>query len=74
MQPDEYYQDARRLLKARHGQSYSIATAYVNRVTNGPPIKHEDGQALQKSLGLLASCKNSLKEIGCLSKIDNLDS
>ena len=48
MQPDEGYQEARRLLKSRYGQSYKIATAYVNRVTNGPLIRHEDGEALQK--------------------------
>ena len=74
MQPDEGYQEARRLLKARYGQKYKIATAYVNRVTNGAPIKHEDGEALQKFSVLLTSCKNTLKEIGCLSKIENPDS
>jgi len=74
MQPDEGYQEARRLLKSRYGQSYKIATAYVNRVTNGPPIRHEDGEALQKFSVLLTSCKNTLKEIGCLNKIENPDS
>ena len=74
MQPDEGYQEARRLLKSRYGQSYKIATAYVNRVTNGPPIKHEDGEALQKFSVLLTSCKNTLKEIKCLNKIENPDS
>lgn len=74
MQPDEGYQEARKLLKKRYGQSYKIASAYVSRVTNGPPIKHEDGQALQKFSVLLTSCKNTLKEIGCLSKIENPDS
>ena len=74
MQPEEVYQEARRLFKARYGQNYKIATAYVSRVTNGPPIRHEDGQALQKFSVLLTSCKNTLKEIGCLNKVENPDS
>ena len=74
MQPEEGYQEARRLLKARYGQNYKIATAYVSRVTNGPPIRHEDGKALQKFSVLLTSCKNTLKEIGCLNKVGNPDS
>ena len=74
MRPDEGYQEARRLLKERYGQSYKIASAYVTRVTNGPPIKNEDGPALEKFSVLLTSCKNTLKEIGCLNKIENPDS
>ena len=74
MRPDEGYQEARRLLKERYGQGYKIASAYVTRVTNGPPIKNEDGHALHKFSVLLTSCKNTLKEIGCLNKIENPDS
>ena len=74
MRPDEGYQEARRLLKERYGQGYKIASAYITRVTNGPPIKNEDGHALQKFSVLLTSCKNTLKEIGYLNKIENQDS
>ena len=74
MQPDEGYREARRLLKARYGQNYKIASAYVTRVTNGPPIRHEDGQALQKFSILLTSCKNTLRQVGYLNKIENPDS
>ena len=38
MKPEEGYQEARSLLKKRYGQSYRIATAYVGKLTNGPPI------------------------------------
>lgn len=74
MRPEEGYQEARRLLKARYAQNYKIAAAYVSRVTNGPLIRHEDAQALQKFSVLLTSCKNTLKEIGCLNKVENPDS
>ena len=74
MKPDEGYVEARRLLKERYGQGYKIATALVDRVINGPPVKHEDSNALQKFSVLLTSCKNTLKEIGYLNKIENPDS
>jgi len=43
-------------------------------VTNGPAIKAEDGAALQSFSVLLTTCKNTLNEIGYLSKIENPDS
>ena len=74
MQPDEGYREARRLLMERYCQSYKIASTYVTRVPNGPLIKHEDGQSLQQFSILLTSCKNTLREVGYLNKIENPDS
>lgn len=74
MDSDKGYQEARRLLKSRYGQPYKIASAYVDKVVNGPQIKSEDGEALQKFSVLLTSCRNTLKETKYLSKIDNPDS
>ena len=74
MQPEEGYQGARRLLKARYGQNHKIVTTYVSQVTNGPPIRHKGGQALQKFSVFLTSCKNTLQEIDCLNKVENPDS
>ena len=74
MQLDEGYREACRLLMERYGQNYKIAFAYVTRVTNGPPIKHKDSQALQKFSILLISCRNTLREVGYLNKIENPDS
>ena len=56
MNPDKGYQEARRLMKEKHGQNYKITTAYVDRLTNGPPIRSEDGNALQKFSVQLTSC------------------
>ena len=39
MDPEEGYPEARQLLKQWYGQSYKIATAYVDNVTKGPAIK-----------------------------------
>ena len=74
MKPEEGYTEARRLLKEKYGQSYRIATAYVDHVTEATPmIKSKDCTALQMLSLLLISCHNMLKEIGYLSKIENPD-
>ena len=70
IKPDEGYREARRFLKESFEQGY----AYVDCVTNGPTIKYEDGRALQRFSVLLTSCKNTLREIGFLNKIENPDS
>ena len=74
MKPDEGYFEARRLLKELYGQGYKIATALVDRVVNGPAVKREDSNALQKFSVLLTSCENTLKEIGYVNKIEIPDS
>ena len=74
MDSEEGYREARKLLAKRYGQPYKIASAYVERVTNGPAIKAEDGAALQSFSALLTTCKNTLNEIGYLGKIENPES
>ena len=65
------YAKARELLAERYGQPYHIATAFVERVTNGPQIPNEDAGALQKFSILLTSCSNTLREIGYLNRLEN---
>jgi hypothetical protein len=74
MNPHEGYKEARRLLKAKYGRDYQIATAYVERVTNYPSRKSEDGESLQRFSVVLTTCKNGLKQIGHLNKIENPNS
>ena len=74
MQDARGYYEARRLLSERYGQPYKIASAFVDRLTNGPQLKAEDGPGLQRFSILLTSCKNTLGEIGYLSKLENPDS
>ena len=73
IKPREGYREARTLLKKRYGQSYRIATAYTNKLTKGPPIKAEDSSAPWGFSILLTGCKNTLKEIGYLNKVENPD-
>ncbi len=71
MNPSEGYREAARLLKERYGQSYQIASAHVNRLIDGPVIKTDDSAELQRFSIQLTSCANTLKQIGCIGKIDN---
>ena len=69
----ERRREARRLLKKRYGQDYKIASAYVDRVTTGPPIRAEKVDDLRKFSILITFCKNALKDIGYLRRINNPD-
>ena len=73
MKEEQGYREARRLLLERYGQSYRIATAFVEWITNGPPFKEKDGPGLQKLSILLTSCSNTLKEIGYINELENPD-
>jgi len=73
MKEEVGYREARGPLKNRYEQSYRIATAYVDKLAKGPTIKEEDGDALGRFSTLLTSCKNTLKEISYLNKVENPD-
>ena len=71
MEPERGYIEACCLLKQRYRQGYKIAIALVERLINGPPIRNEDCNALQKVSIALTNCKNTLQDVGYLNKVDN---
>ena len=73
MRDDLGYSEARRLLHERYGQSNRVATAIIQNMIHGPPIKGEDADALQQLSVQLTSGANTLIEIGHISKFDNPD-
>ena len=73
MREDVGYLEAKNLLRKRYGQSYRIANAFVEKLAKGPVIKTEDGDALRRFSTLLSSCRNTLKEIEYLNKVENPD-
>ena len=60
-------------MRERYGQNYKVAAAHVQRLTEGPVIKNEDGAALQQFSIQLTSCVNTLRDIGYINKLDNPD-
>ena len=73
MKEDEGYCEARSLVKTRYCQGYRIATAYMDKLTKGPAIKAEDGDALKRFSIALTGFKNTPKEMGYLNKVENSD-
>ena len=73
MSEDSGYRTARALLQKSYGSSYKIASAYVEKLSSGPAIKAEDGEALKRFSIALTGCKNTLTEIGYLNKLENPD-
>lgn len=71
MEPGQGYKEARRLLKERYGRDHNIAAAHVQCLIEGPAIKPEDGEELQRFSIQLTSCANTLREIGYMGKLDN---
>lgn len=69
MDPEKGYNEARRLLKERYGYSFRIAAAHKGQLTEGPPIKAEDGNGLFQFSIQLTSCTYILKEISSLIKL-----
>ena len=74
MSPTEGYLETKRLLQCTYGQAYKIATAFAERITNGPMLKSEDAESLFKFSIWLTSCKNTLEQVGYFSKVDNPES
>ena len=69
MDPALAYQTARKLLTDHFGHPFKIATAYVNQVTGGPPVKPNDLRGLQTFADQLKECQNVLESIGYLDEV-----
>eukprot|EP00794_Sanderia_malayensis_P013101 gene13101-14442_t len=73
MRSEDGYYKARRLLKERYGQNYRIASTYIKKLIDGLAIKADDGTMLQEYSVQLSSCVSTLKEIDCVSELNNSD-
>ena len=67
------YKTARKLLYDRFGEPYAIATAYIDLVTQGPPIKANDREGLRVFSDKLKDCELTLSAIGYLEDLNSAD-
>ena len=72
MDPALKYQTARKLLKEHFGHPFKIATAHLNQVTHGPPVKPDDQKGLLAFGDQLKDCQNVLGSIG--KNLDEINS
>ena len=74
MSPEICYRQARQLLKTTYGQSYTIASAHIDKITKGPAIRSEDSKSLHKLSIDVCSCMNVLENNNYANKMENPDS
>ena len=67
------YQMARKLLEERFGHPFTIASKYVTKLTDGPPLKPSDRAGLLAFADQLKDCEHTLESIGYLDEINSAD-
>ena len=67
------YQRARTLLEERFGHPFTIASKYVTKLTEGPPLKPSDRAGLLALADQLKDCEHTLESIGYLDEINSAD-
>ena len=67
------YQKARNLLEERFGHPFTIASKYVTKLTEGPPLKPTDRSRLLAFADQLKDCEHTLESIGYLDENNSED-
>ena len=67
------YRKARELLEERFGHPFTIASKYVTKLTEGPPLKPWDRAGLFAFADRLKDCEHTLESIGYLEEINSAD-
>ena len=67
------YRKARELLEERFGHPFTIASKYVSKLTQGPPLKPWDRTGLLAFADRLKDCEHTLQSIGYLEEINSAD-
>ncbi|XP_038060478.1 uncharacterized protein LOC119731375 [Patiria miniata] len=70
MQPLEGYKRAKALLKERFGNNYTIAEAWVNKLTEGSSISPHDKKALREYADDLKTCRETLNAMGYIQEVN----
>ena len=71
--PSLGYQAARKLLEERFGHPFRIASQYVTKLTEGPPLKPSDRTGLLAFADQLKDCENTLESFSYLDEINSAD-
>ena len=67
------YRKARKLLEEWFGHPFTIASKYVSKLTQGPPLKPWDRAGLLAFAHRLKHCEHTLQSIGYLEEINSAD-
>ena len=67
------YAKAKKLLEERFGEKYVVSNAWIEKLSEGPPINLNDREALLNLADDLESCEITLTVAGRLNQINNED-
>ena len=67
------YAKAKKLLEERFGEKYVVSNAWIEKLSEGPPINLNDREALLDLADDLESCEIALTVAGRLNQINNED-
>ena len=67
------YVKAKKLLEERFGEKYVVSNAWIEKLSEGPPISQNDREALLDLADDLESCEITLAVAGRLNQINNED-
>ena len=73
MDPSVGFQNAKKLLEERFGHPFTIASNYVTKLTEGPPLKPTDRAGLLAFADQLKNCEHTLRSIGYLEEINSAE-
>ena len=65
------YVKAKKLLEERFGEKYVVSNAWIEKLSEGPPISQNDREALLDLADDLESCEITLEVAGRLNQINN---
>jgi len=64
---------AKKLLEERFGEKYMVSNAWIDKLSEGPPINLNDHEALLDLADDFESCELTLTVVGRLNQINNED-
>ena len=70
-EPDEGYTEARKLLDKEYGDPYKVSNAFLQKLSNWPIIKFDDGPGLKRFSLFLLKCKNAMKSNSHLTVLNH---
>ena len=65
------YEQAMRMLNSEFGNEHKTATAYLEALENWPPVKSEDGKAMQELALFLQACSNNMGNMAILNQLNS---
>ena len=71
MAPEIGYIEATRLLDKEYGDPFKVATAYLDKLSGWPMIKHDEGSKLKQLSLFLTKCKYAMQNVSHMTVLNH---